>query len=111
MNVVEINKIISHLSGMDVNDLRTLYDTIYLKLVRHNGYAVDYNPTSTALLGCHSNTLLLGSFEQSSSSLHQSICRQKKDATRRVIVGCAVVEILTGTRIKVDETVITSLLA
>ena len=72
MNVVEINKIISHLSGMDVNDLRTLYDTIYLKLVRHNGYAVDYNPTLTltALLGCHSNTLLIGASEQSKVAAH-----------------------------------------
>ena len=47
-----------------------MYDTIYLKLVRRNGYAVDYNPTLTALLGCHSNTLLLGSSEQSKLAAH-----------------------------------------
>ena len=55
---------------MDVNNLRTLYDTIYLKLVRRNGYVVDYNPTLTALLGCHSNTLMLGSSEQSKVAAH-----------------------------------------
>ena len=55
---------------MDVNDLLTLCDTIYLKLVRCNGHVIDYNPTLTALLGCHSNTLLLGSSEQIQVAAH-----------------------------------------
>ena len=70
MNMVEVRKIIDHLSGMDVNDLRALYDTIYLKLTTRNGYVVDYNPTLTAVLGCHSNALLLGSSEQSKVAAH-----------------------------------------
>ena len=70
MNTEEINQIIDHLSGMNIDDLRALYDTIYLKLIKRNGYVVDYNPTLTALLGCHSNTLLLGSSEQSKVASH-----------------------------------------
>ena len=65
LNDCEISKIITHLSAMKLNDLKALYDTVSLKLTKRNGYIVEYNPSLTAFLGCHSNALLLGSFEQS----------------------------------------------
>ena len=65
LNVSKIHKIHEHLSGMTENDLKELYDTVGAKLIQQNGYVVDYNPALTAILGCHSNTLLLGSSEQS----------------------------------------------
>ena len=43
LNDCEINKIITHLSGMKLNDLKALYDTVSLKLTKQNGYIVDYN--------------------------------------------------------------------
>eukprot|EP00956_Cyclotella_meneghiniana_P034858 scaffold108916_cov39-Cyclotella_meneghiniana.AAC.1 len=56
---------------MTENDLKELYDTIGAKLRQQNGYVVDYNPAAlTAILGCHSNTLLLGSSEQSKAASH-----------------------------------------
>ncbi len=55
---------------MKLNDLKALYDTVSLKLTKQNGYIVDCNPTLTAVLGCHSNALLLGSFEQSKGAAH-----------------------------------------
>ena len=55
---------------MKLNDLKALYDTVSLKLTKQNGYVVDYNPTLTAVLGCHSNALLLGSSEQSKVAAH-----------------------------------------
>ena len=70
LNDCEINKIITHLSGMKLDDLKALYDTVSLKLTKQNGYIVDYNPTLTAVLGCHSNALLLGSSEQSKVAAH-----------------------------------------
>ena len=51
----EINKIIIHLLEIKINYLTPLYDTVSLKLAIQNGYIVDYNHTSTAVLGCHSN--------------------------------------------------------
>ena len=57
LNDCEINKIMAHLSGMKLNDLKALYDTVSLKLTKQNGYIVDYNPILTAVLGCHSNAL------------------------------------------------------
>ena len=64
LNDSEITKIINHLLGMKIDDLKALYDTINCKLAKRNGYVVDYKPILTAILGCHSHTLLLGSSEQ-----------------------------------------------
>ena len=49
---------------MKLNDLKALYDTVSLKLTKQHGCIVDYNPRLTAVSGCHSNALLLGSSEQ-----------------------------------------------
>lgn len=55
---------------MTEEDLKQLYDTVRTKLTEQNGYVVDYNPALTAILGCHSNSLLLGSSEQAKAASH-----------------------------------------
>jgi len=45
--------------------LQLLYNNVSKKLVDRNGYVVQYNPLLTAILGCNTNSLLLGSTEQS----------------------------------------------
>ena len=71
---------------MKLNDLKALYNTVSLKLTKRNGYVVDYNPTLTAVLGCHSNALLLGSSEQSKVAAHYvgPIYRQKQNTIGRI---------------------------
>ena len=43
LNDCEINKIITHLSGKKLNDLKALYDAVSLKLTKQNGCTVEYN--------------------------------------------------------------------
>jgi hypothetical protein len=61
----EIKNMCEHLTGMDIQDLKALYQTVRSKLIKHNGYVVDFSPILTAILGSHSNSLLLGASEQS----------------------------------------------
>ena len=61
----KINRLITHLNGMKKIDLQSLYDNVSVKLKRRNGYVVDFNHLLTAILGCNTNTLLLGGTEQS----------------------------------------------
>jgi hypothetical protein len=70
VNKKEVDDIVCHLKGMALNDLKELYSTVAQKLTKRNGYVVDYNPTLTAILGCHTNALLLGSSEQSKVAAH-----------------------------------------
>ena len=70
MNQEEMKRIFLHLSSMEEKDLIQLYDTVKNKLVKRNGYVVDYNPALTAILGCHTNSLLLGSSEQAKAAAH-----------------------------------------
>jgi len=51
--------------GTNLLDLQNLYNTVFVELDKCNGYVVDYSPILTAVLGRHTNTLLLGSLEQS----------------------------------------------
>jgi hypothetical protein len=70
MNEEEIKLIFQHLNGMSEQDVMSLYNTVCQKLVKRNGYVVDYNPILTATLGCHTNSLLLGSSEQAKVAAH-----------------------------------------
>ena len=65
-----MKRIFLDLSSMEEKDLIQLYDTVKNKLVQRNGYVVDYNPALTAILGCHTNSLLLGSSEQAKAAAH-----------------------------------------
>ena len=37
LNDCEINRVITHLSGIKLNDLKVLYDTVSLKMTKQNG--------------------------------------------------------------------------
>jgi len=53
----------------DTNQLQKIYDKISAAIQDRNGLVVDYNPLLTALLGCNTNMLFLGSKEQSRGAL------------------------------------------
>jgi len=79
INANEVHELETHLLGMKDNDIHALYNTVSRQLTLRNGYVADYNPTLTAALRCHSNALLLGSFEQSKSANHYISPYIKKD--------------------------------
>ena len=54
---------------MRVDDLQMLYDSVSRKLENRNGYVAEYNILLAALMGCNTNSLFLGSREQSKSAL------------------------------------------
>lgn len=54
---------------MKLYDLEALYDNVSLKLTKQNRYIVDYILIDSCL-GCHSNSPLLGFFEQSKNAAH-----------------------------------------
>ena len=70
MNRKEINQMIDHLLGMETKDLQALYETVRHKLEGRNGYVVDFSPILTGVLGCHTNSLILGSLEQAKVGAH-----------------------------------------
>ena len=55
---------------MNFDELEVLYDIINHKLTKLNRYVFDHNLILTAVLGCHSNTLLFGSSEESKVAAH-----------------------------------------
>jgi hypothetical protein len=80
----EIDRLVEDLNGMKLPDLETLYDSVSKKLVDRNGYVVDYNHLLTAVLGCNTNTLLLGGTEQSKGAsfyLGPYVQKNKTDLT------------------------------
>ena len=59
----------SELNGMKLKDLRSLYNNVLLALPDQNGYVVDHNKLLAALMGSNTNSLFLGSREQSKGAL------------------------------------------
>ena len=59
----------SELNGMKLKDLRSLYSNVSLALPDRNGYVVDHNKLLAALMGSNTNSLFLGSREQSKGAL------------------------------------------
>ena len=59
----------SELNGMRLKDLRSLYNNVLLALPDQNGYVVDHNKLLAALMGSNTNSLFLGSREQSKGAL------------------------------------------
>lgn len=57
----EVQQLMAELSGLTIHDLRDLYTHVSSKLVERNGYVADFNPLLTALMGCNTNSLFLGS--------------------------------------------------
>ena len=64
-----IGEIIRDLEGMKTEDLEDLYNSVSKDLKDRNGMVADYNPILTALMGCNTNALFLGSKEQSKGAL------------------------------------------
>ncbi|KAL7549323.1 hypothetical protein ACHAWF_017111 [Thalassiosira exigua] len=65
MSQREIRRLMTYLAGMEVSDLRRLYEKVSSKLAKRNGYVVDFNYLLTSILGTNTNSLLLGGTEQS----------------------------------------------
>ena len=59
-----------HLTGMDIENLKFIYERIRTKLIKSIGWIADYNPALTAVLGCHVNLILLGSSKQSKAAAY-----------------------------------------
>lgn len=64
-NDAEVQKIISSLKDLDLEDIEIIYANVRKRLKGMNGYVVQYSKILTALLGCNTNSILLGSTEQS----------------------------------------------
>jgi len=67
-NDAEVQKIISSLEGLDLEEIEMIYANVRKRLKGMNGYVVQYNKLLTALLGCNTNSMLLGSTEQSKAA-------------------------------------------
>ena len=57
------------LRGLNAEDLKKLYTHISKNLEERNGYVADFNVLLASLMGCNSNSLFLGSREQSKGAL------------------------------------------
>ena len=64
-----IDELVSDLKGMNVEDLRSLYHNVKDALKDRNGYVADFNSILTSVMGCNTNSLFLGSREQSKGAL------------------------------------------
>ena len=64
-----INELVADIKGMKEEDLQNMYNQISSDLVNRNGMVADYNPILTSLMGCNTNSLFLGSKEQSKGAL------------------------------------------
>ena len=57
------------LKGMRESDIEELYNNVSNALVDRNGYVVDYNMILSSVMGCNTNSMFLGSREQSKGAL------------------------------------------
>ena len=57
----QITQLTKELEGLELEDLKDLYSNVSHKLTTRNGYVADYNILLTALMGCNTNSLFLGS--------------------------------------------------
>lgn len=64
-----VNELVQDLRGMKDEDLAELYNNVSEAIVERNGYVTDFNVLMAALMGCNTNSLFLGSKEQSKGAL------------------------------------------
>ena len=64
-----VNQLVSELRGMKLNDLKSLYANVSNSVIERNGMVADFNVLLTALMSCNTNSLFLGSREQSKGAL------------------------------------------
>jgi len=64
-----ISETMKELNAMKSEDLETLYKQVSKAVTDRNGYVADFNILLTALMGCNTNSLFLGSREQSKAAV------------------------------------------
>jgi hypothetical protein len=64
-----IDQLITELHGMKFEDLKLLYSYVSKSLRERNGLVADFNVLLTSLLSCNTNSLFLGSVQQSKGAL------------------------------------------
>ena len=64
-----VEQLVSELGGMKLDDLKSLYTNVSRSLEERNGMVADFNVLLTALMSCNTNSLFLGSREQSKGAL------------------------------------------
>ena len=64
-----VDQLVSELKGLKFDDLKKLYNNVSQSLIERNGMVADFNVLLTALMCCNTNSLFLGSKEQSQGAL------------------------------------------
>ena len=68
MNHEEIDATMSDLSSLQTLDLKELYERVSDSLPDRNGWVAEFNLVLMAVMGCNTNSILLGCKEQSKSA-------------------------------------------
>ena len=68
MNHEEIDATMSDLSSLQTSDLKELYERVSDSLPDRNGWVAEFNLVLMAVMGCNTNSILLGCKEQSKSA-------------------------------------------
>ena len=68
MNHEEIDATIADLSSLQTSDLKKLYERVSNSLPDRNGWVAEFNLVLMAVMGCNTNSILLGCEEQSKSA-------------------------------------------
>ena len=68
MNHEEIDATIADLSSLQTSDLKKLYERVSDSLPDRNGWVAEFNLVLMAVMGCNTNSILLGCEEQSKSA-------------------------------------------
>ena len=68
MNKEEIDTTIADLSSLQTSDLKKLYERVSDSLPDRNGWVAEFNLVLMAVMGCNTNSILLGCEEQSKSA-------------------------------------------
>ena len=68
MNKEEIDSTIADLSSLQTSDLKKLYERVSDSLPDRNGWVAEFNLVLMAVMGCNTNSILLGCEEQSKSA-------------------------------------------
>ena len=64
-----VEQLVLELKGLKLEDLKNLYHNVSKSLIERNGLVADFNILLTALMCCNTNSLFLGSKEQSQGAL------------------------------------------
>ena len=68
MDQEEVNATMADLRNLRTNELKELYEKVSKNLPGRNGWVAEFNPFLMAVMGCNTNSILLGCEEQSKSA-------------------------------------------